>query len=365
MTRPALCACSSTKAFLQATEGPPGTAALFSGGDVIMEKYIARHCERSEAIQWSQSARTYGLLRRYAPRNDVNKNLSGFTLIELSIVLVIIGLIIGGVLVGQDMISAAQLRQSISQIGQYNSAVNTFRAKYNAIPGDITGTATGQAAAFGMFTETTLGGQAGHGDGNGLIEADLDGNAGGSGLAYIAVGETLSFWRHLTDTNLVGGAFGISGPSMLNAANGQATGPGTVTNIMQSLPPTKIGRGTTYIVYSENGLNYYQIIDALSIVASTGAYGFGTNALTPTESFIIDSKMDDGAPNTGTVRARGLGAVNIAASFPGVSPYVSTPSICLMGSATVTTATDTGATYNRVADTGGNDPSCSLRFQFN
>jgi prepilin-type N-terminal cleavage/methylation domain-containing protein len=61
----------------------------------------------------------------------------GFTLIELSIVLVIIGLIIGGVLVGQDLIRAAGVRATISQIEQYNTAVNTFMEKYGYLPGDI------------------------------------------------------------------------------------------------------------------------------------------------------------------------------------------------------------------------------------
>ena len=60
----------------------------------------------------------------------------GFTLIELSIVLVIIGLIVGGVLVGQDLIKAAEIRATVSQVEGYNSAVNTFRLKYNGLPGD-------------------------------------------------------------------------------------------------------------------------------------------------------------------------------------------------------------------------------------
>ena len=61
----------------------------------------------------------------------------GFTLIELSIVLVIIGLIVGGVLVGQDLIRASEVRATITQIEKYNTAVNTFHAKFNAIPGDM------------------------------------------------------------------------------------------------------------------------------------------------------------------------------------------------------------------------------------
>src|SRR5450432_727787 len=75
---------------------------------------------------------------------------SGFTLIELSIVLVIIGLIIGGVLVGQDLIKAAEIRGQITQIEKYNTAVNTFRGKYNCLPGDcVNATALGFTQALG------------------------------------------------------------------------------------------------------------------------------------------------------------------------------------------------------------------------
>lgn len=49
----------------------------------------------------------------------------GFTLIELSIVLVIIGLIVGGILVGRELISAAEIRATVSQIEKYNTSVNT------------------------------------------------------------------------------------------------------------------------------------------------------------------------------------------------------------------------------------------------
>src|ERR1700733_13388871 len=93
---------------------------------------------------------------------------SGFTLIELSVVLVIIGLIVGGILVGQDLIKAAETRAQITQIEKYNQAVNTFRSKFGAIPGDM---AVSTANQFGF----TVGGgcdgsAAGKRDGNGLID---------------------------------------------------------------------------------------------------------------------------------------------------------------------------------------------------
>ena len=60
----------------------------------------------------------------------------GFTLVELSIVLVIVGLLIGGVLVAQSMISTAQIHSTIKEVGQYQIAVRLYQEKFNALPGD-------------------------------------------------------------------------------------------------------------------------------------------------------------------------------------------------------------------------------------
>lgn len=106
---------------------------------------------------------------------------SGFTLVELSIVLVVIGLLIGGILVGQSLIDSAKLNSTVRQIGQFDAGVMAFKAKYNYLPGD--------APAFG-------------GNGNGAIEGGIQGwgspwpNGGG-----IFGNEILNFWRSLSAEN--------------------------------------------------------------------------------------------------------------------------------------------------------------------
>ena len=96
--------------------------------------------------------------------NMYTKAQHGFALIELSIILVIVGLIVGSILAGQDLVRAAAVRATISQIERYNTAVNTFRGKYNYLPGDIKDP---DASGFGFAAR---GQYAGEGDGNGLIE---------------------------------------------------------------------------------------------------------------------------------------------------------------------------------------------------
>jgi prepilin-type N-terminal cleavage/methylation domain-containing protein len=60
---------------------------------------------------------------------------SGFTLIELSIVIVIIGLIVAGVVAGQSLVKQSKLYSIITDVSRYKVSVNTFRLTYNAIPG--------------------------------------------------------------------------------------------------------------------------------------------------------------------------------------------------------------------------------------
>jgi prepilin-type N-terminal cleavage/methylation domain-containing protein len=264
----------------------------------------------------------------------------GFTLLELSIVLVIIALIVGGVLVGQDLIKSSELRGTLSQYEKYNTAVNTFRVKYNGIPGDIR---RADASAFGLFalSAATI---VGFGDGNGLIEG------GGTGLSA-PIAEILVFWRHLSDAGLVDGQLGSTSNSIIVAATGLVTA--GVTDASQSFPPTRLLPQNSFLVFAANGFNYFLTMPVATVTTGP-AYTFNTSGISPINAFNIDNKVDDGLPNSGIVVARGIAAINAAASF---NP-VSTAATCTLGPGT---ATDT---FNRIAATGGNDPSCAIRLRF-
>lgn len=233
-----------------------------------------------------------------------NKSKSGFTLVELSIVLVIIGLIVGGVLVGQDLIEAAKVRSQISQIEQYQTAVNTFKLKYGSLPGDMP--ANDASQFFGAAYAGT--GATAHGDNNGRIEiCSTPGTSANLGC------ESMLFWVHLSQAKLINNSFDLAGatvsPDSLRPALSS-----TVT-IDQFLPTAKLGNGnylaTLYInvPFFVTLSNNYFIIAGITGLSSGAVYSANTS-IKPSEAYNIDTKIDDGIPNTGRVKTIGLGGAN-------------------------------------------------------
>ena len=224
----------------------------------------------------------------------------GFTLIELSIVLVVIGLLVGGILVGKDMIRAAQVRATISQIEKLKSAVNTFKTKYNALPGDII---PSQASAFGFATRT---GGTGDGDGDGFIEGC--GQTYQIGSVNSALGcETVFFWTDLSAANLIAGSFTTTTDALITHLT---SGP----QFAPYLPHLPVGGSRSYLfVYGiANGdgpmpgpMNYIELlaVDSTNGIAALQNNSFHGNSfpLDPIDAWNIDTKMDDGLPCSGHV----------------------------------------------------------------
>jgi len=122
---------------------------------------------------------------------------SGFTLIEIAIVLVIIGLLLGGVLKGQELITSARVRNLISQQDGIKAAFFGFQDRFRAYPGDY-------ASAFSTLKCPT-GTSCLNGNGNGVVEraaTPVTINAIAS-----EVNESILAWMHLASAGFLNGSY--------------------------------------------------------------------------------------------------------------------------------------------------------------
>ncbi len=214
-----------------------------------------------------------------------NENKAGFTLVELSIVLVIVGLIVGGVLTGRQIMQGAQVTNVVNAIQAFDSQFKTYTQNYNAMPGDDKNVT---AHFTGSNIETTL-----NGGGDGSLSGNFDSTSPGD--------ETSKLWGVLRAANLVKGAAGDT-----------------------SLPGNPFG-------------GIYGIQRGAFSAGEEVSETFSTNVICLTNvpgdsAAIIDSKLDNGEPNSGTVMAmqsptdaceeNGCGASGtVAGSYSSASTY--------------------------------------------
>lgn len=209
---------------------------------------------------------------------------AGFSLVELAMSITIIGILIGGVLKGQDVLDAAHVSRLASEVHYYESAFNTFTSAYGGYPGDISDATT---AVPGCTTANNC--IDGNGDGyigdpgNTNIHTDQTGSDGEDGEP-----ETTQFWKHLALTDLIDSVDRTSDP---------ASPEWGVTH-----PKSAVAGG-----YHVGRGNHVAVIDATWLVLRRPITGSGTPVegqapISPLVARALDRKIDDGWPDLGRMQ---------------------------------------------------------------
>lgn len=221
----------------------------------------------------------------------MHKNIKGFSLVELSIVLVILGLLTGGILAGQSLIRAAELRAVSTEHQRWVTATHSFRDKYLAFPGDMT-----NATAFWGKDNTKCSGDTGTTATPGTCNGDGDGNIELGAATTGATGEIFRYWQQLALAGLIEGTY-----------TGINTGDADTVTIASNIPPSKITAAGWTIAYNEPLSTAF-----FTVTQTQNIFFYGLPAgndltsvavLKPEELWNIDTKMDDGKPGRGKVIA--------------------------------------------------------------
>lgn len=195
------------------------------------------------------------------------KSQAGFTLVELAIVMIIIGLLIGGVLKGQELIGNAQIAATASQVKAYDTATTTFNDIYDGLPGDLD-SATVRVPNCGACAD---------GNGDGFV---TDGNAPGAASG----GERDAYWNHLHFADLIGGVEPAAG-AQPQFPEGKIAGEFTVG----------------YFGGGALGNNASAFAGHYVTLSADGTAAAADNTLSASEAARLDRKLDDGIADSGSV----------------------------------------------------------------
>lgn len=193
------------------------------------------------------------------PYPQIKRRQSGFTLIEIAIVLVIIGLLLGGILKGQELINSARVKNLASDFRNVPVFIYGYQDKFKSLPGDDS------AAVAHVGTASTT---PGVGDGDGVIE--------GNWYSPIATDESYLFWQHVRLAGLAPGTTVVgAGFLPVNALGGQVG--------VQSAPPFANLNGTYFICSAGISGKFAKQLDAQldDGDTATGSVQVGTNATPP------------------------------------------------------------------------------------
>ena len=202
---------------------------------------------------------------------------SGFTLVELAIVLVIIGLILAAVLKGQEMITNGKVKSVENDLRSVSAAYYAYQDRYKAIPGDDAAAASHAGAG------------AVSGNGDGIISGLFNATA-----APATAAESNNFWQH---TRMAGF---LTGSATATVANPPTNSVGGILGVQSGTTGGEVYGMTGNVVCTSNV--------PLKIALS------------------VDTQLDDGNSDTGTIRAGAAGATATVAALSGAyGPLVALP----------------------------------------
>ncbi len=263
---------------------------------------------------------------------------SAFSLIELSIVLIIIGLLIAGITGGASLVSSSTLRAVMGEARGYAVGVNSFYALYNALPGDynsstlpasgiLSGTAYSGGDANGAITYAT-------GEGTGAIN-HLVGTKIIDPTSLFPNSATVGQMTYVSSATAASQTVGSNLPASKSKGNGWAfdnVPTGTASYGATGTASGLTGALSTGMYYGATTENVVVLTATTGATASTSLTSHTTNnavaSLVPADLLSIDTKLDDGKPTNGRVTGTAL-------------------STCFTGTITGNTATYTTATTTK------------------
>lgn len=224
----------------------------------------------------------------------------GFTLVEMSIVLIVISLIVAGIITGKDLVHASKVKSVVLDFNKYRSAINMFMDKYDAYPGDLRNAYDYWPTTLCTNTIVTPGNWNGcNGNGDGMVDWN---------------NESMRTWQHLNFSGMVPGNY-------TGVHTGGQSDPGV------NIPESKFEGGGFWFYYNNpKGHN-------ITFASEAGGSSLSGAIISPPDANSIDKKIDDGHATKGRVQSHNGAGTPGCRNYSGNYDYIlstGAATVCMM-----------------------------------